>query len=41
MTAPNAFFETHTLDQLAEVVKTDGRVGGTAEKAPERFLERP
>jgi hypothetical protein len=38
MAAPNALFETKTLDQLAEIVKADGRVRGAAEKALERFV---
>ena len=38
MAAPHALFETQTLQYLAQIVKTDGRVGGTAEKACQRFL---
>jgi hypothetical protein len=37
MAAPHAFLETQTLEQLAQIVKADGCVGGTAEKASERF----
>src|SRR5450759_1589045 len=38
MAAPHALLETQTLEQLAQIVKTDGRIGGAAEKPPERFL---
>jgi len=38
MAAANTLFETQTLDQLAEVVKADGRVRGAAEKALESFF---
>jgi len=35
---PHALFETQTLQRLAHIVKTDGRVGGAAQNAAERFL---
>jgi hypothetical protein len=38
MAAPYALLETQALQQSAQIVKTDGRIGGTAEKAFQRFL---
>jgi hypothetical protein len=38
MGTPHALFETQTLEQLTQIVKTDGRIGCAAEKARERFL---
>ena len=38
MAATHALFETQALEQLTQIVKTDGRVGCTAQKASERFL---
>ena len=38
MATAHALLEAEALKQLAKVVKTNGRVGRTAEKASERFL---
>jgi hypothetical protein len=32
MASPNALLESQALKQLAQIVKTDSRVGGAAEK---------
>lgn len=38
MAAPHSLLEAQTFKQLAQVIKTDGRVRRTAEKASKRFL---
>jgi len=38
MAASHALFKPQALKQLAQIVKTDARVGRSAEKASERFL---
>ena len=38
MAAPHASLETQTVEQLAQIVKTDGLIGGTAENASKSLL---
>jgi len=38
MASSYALLKTQTLEQLAQIVKTDGRVGSTAEEPSKCFL---
>jgi hypothetical protein len=38
MASPHALLETQALKQLAQIVKTDGRIGGAAEKQSQCLL---
>ena len=38
MAAPYALLEAQALEQLAQIIKTDGRIGGAAEKTSKSFL---
>jgi len=38
MASPHALLETQALKQMAQIVKTDGHIGGAAEKQSQRLL---
>jgi hypothetical protein len=38
MASPHALLETQALKQLAQIVETDGRIGGAAEKQSQCLL---